>query len=79
MTKTQRQKRMQRVVADFQKYVATYDSEVYSKDYADKTFVNDMLYGIGVALDPEKYKGATGFEKFKHDCYLFRVIEVELS
>ena len=59
------QKRMQEIVARFQHYVATYTNQAYYTDYADKTFVHDMLYGIGIALDPEKFHMSSGFEKFK--------------
>lgn len=64
-TMTPAQKRMRQIVADFQDYVTTYPQQAYYVDYLDKTFVADMLYGIGLALDPIAFKGPSGFEAFK--------------
>lgn len=64
-TMTPAQKRMRQIVADFQDYVTTYPQQAYYADYIDKTFVADMLYGIGLAFDPIAFKGASGFEAFK--------------
>ncbi len=62
-----RQRRMQRIVADLQRYAATYSDQQSFADYSDETFINDMLYGIGVALDREKYSFASGFVAFQED------------
>lgn len=45
----------------FQKYV-----ETYKERYPDQQNIMflDMMYGIGIAIDPIKYKGADGFRKF---------------
>ena len=58
-----RRKRMRQIVAEFQKYVATYTDERFYEDYSDATFINDMLYGIGIALD-HKYRGSDGYRAF---------------
>jgi len=58
-------KRMRRIVADFQKYVATYTDQPYYETYTDKTLIHDMLYGLGIALDPEDHQFAQGYEVFK--------------
>jgi hypothetical protein len=59
-----RQKRMQRIVTHFQEYVRTYDSQMGYLDYEDKTLLDDMLYGLGLAID-EKYRYGSGYDKFK--------------
>jgi hypothetical protein len=63
---TKRQKRMQKIVAAMQLYVRTYTEQQQSYlDYSDETFINDMLYGIGLSLDPKGFYAASGFDKFK--------------
>jgi len=48
-------------IEHFQEYVAT-----YTERYPDQQNIMflDMLYGVGIAVDPVKYKGADGFRKF---------------
>lgn len=48
-------------------YAASYSVEVSKNkpDYHDKTFVNDMLFGIALALGYPS--NADGFAKFKWD------------
>lgn len=48
-------------IDDFQKYVETY-KERHPKQ--QNIMFLDMLYGVGIAVDPEKFKGADGFRKF---------------
>ena len=57
--------RMARIVADFQKYVATYHEQECYQDYSDRTFIDDILYGIGVAIEPKAFKYADGFDKWR--------------
>lgn len=47
----------------FQEYVATY-TERYE---IENIMYLDMLYGIGISVDKEKYSGAGGFQRFKKD------------
>ena len=65
---TKQQKRMRAIVARFQAYVSTYtDQEGYDK-YQDKTFLDDMIYGLGIAIGSETasdYTGPGGYERFK--------------
>ena len=61
---TKKQKRMKEIVNKFQKYVETYDKQHGYLDYTDNTFIDDMLYGIGIAISGD-YKFAQGFFKFK--------------
>ena len=50
----------------FKKYVNTYDTKKHGLG-SDNTIVKDMIYGLGIALDEEKYSMADGFRKFvKH-------------
>lgn len=59
------QERMKRMVAVMQDYWNTYDEQYGYENYSDKTFLLDALYGIGLALDRDKYYTATGFDRFK--------------
>lgn len=47
----------------FKHYVNTYYKTQHGAD-DDRIIVKDMLYGIGVSLNKEKYKMADGFRKF---------------
>jgi hypothetical protein len=60
-----RQKRMRAIVARFQEYVRTYSDQAHYDEYRDGTFMDDMLYGIGIAIEPEKWREGSGFEAFK--------------
>lgn len=56
----------QREWMDFQRYVSTYnDGNVPIYDISDKTFIDDMLYGLGVAIDKDKYQFPDGYKRFK--------------
>jgi hypothetical protein len=65
MANKQQQQRMEAIVKRFQEYVETYTSQAYYKNYSDTIFLDDMVYGIGLALDDAGYKGADGYDKFK--------------
>jgi len=60
-----KQKRVEKIIASFQKYVATYSDQLFYQDYSDNTIVHDMLYGIGIAFDNEKFKMAGGYDAWK--------------
>lgn len=62
---TKKQKRMQKIVEGLQEFVATYDMQEGYLDYSDRTFIDDMLYGIAIALDKDKYSYAGGFGEFR--------------
>lgn len=62
---TKKQKRMRQAVDRMKHYLDTYDQQPGFLDYSDDTFIRDMLYGIGVALDQRKYAFAHGFDEFK--------------
>lgn len=59
------QKRMKSAVAYMQEYMRTY-SELYEfSSYRDETFIDDVLYSLGIALGGDKYKYAKGFDLWK--------------
>ena len=60
-----RQHRMRAAVASLQRYMASYDKQLCFEDYLDSTYINDVLYGLGVSLDRAQYSYAPGFDKFK--------------
>lgn len=62
---TSKQKRMQDAVAKLINYMDTYPNQYGYRDFADETLINDVLYGLGIALDERKYQYANGFEEFK--------------
>lgn len=59
------QERMRRMVEIMQDYWDSYDKQLGYTSYSDKTFLLDALYGIGLALDYDKYYAAQGFDRFK--------------
>jgi hypothetical protein len=60
-----RQERMKLMVAYLKDYMNTYDKQPNYKRYTDKTFIDDVLYGLGVAIDPSTYQFADGFDRWK--------------
>ena len=62
---TEKQNRMKDAVAKLTKYIGTFDTQHGYVDYSDATFINDVLYGIGIALNEQEYQYAQGFVKFK--------------
>lgn len=59
------QKRMELMVEYLQRYVGTYDQQYGYKNYSDSTLILDILYCLGVALNPEEHSFAGGFDKWK--------------
>ena len=62
---TQKQKRMKAAMESMANYMATYEEQIGSIDYSDETFIDDVLYGLGVALEPDKHRYANGFDTWK--------------
>lgn len=56
------------------KYINTYDKQYEYEHYSDQTFIYDILYSLGVALNPKEHKFADGFDTFKN-----RLIESLIS
>ena len=46
----------------FKNYVETYD---YTQFQYNETFIKDMIYGIGLAIDGENFKMADGYKRFE--------------
>jgi len=57
--------RMKTTVAYLQNYMSTYSDQTGYEDYSDETLINDVLYGLGMAIDPENNQRANGFLRFK--------------
>jgi hypothetical protein len=60
----QSRKKMRHAVAYLTGYMIKYVDQQFYADYPEETFINDVLYGLGVALD-DKYSAAQGFDEFK--------------
>ena len=46
----------------FKNYVETYD---YTQFQHNETFIKDMIYGIGLAVNGDKFKMADGYKRFE--------------
>lgn len=62
---TKPQKRMRDAVTYMQDYMRTYSDQYGYMDYTDETFIDDVLYGLGVAIDKEKFSFFVGAQAFK--------------
>jgi hypothetical protein len=62
---TKKQARMQDTVSRLQRYMNTYTEQTGYMDYEDVTYINDVLYGLGISLDDELFCGGYGFARFK--------------
>ena len=62
---TKKQKRMKKTVAWLTEYMQSYDKQSSYLDYADTTFIDDVLYGLGVSLHGSGVAYAQGYEKWK--------------
>lgn len=61
--------RKRRILTQFKNYV---DQYIESYDRADRldwlheeSIIDDFLYGVGLAIDEETYRGADGYDRFK--------------
>lgn len=62
---TQRQKRMAAIILRMQDFMRDYDQQIGGLDYPDHVFIDDVLYGLGVALDPDAHMFALGFDAWR--------------
>ena len=62
---TAHQKRMKKAIAYMSGYMAGYDKQACCLDYTDQTFMDDVLYGLGVALHGTSCTYAQGYEAWK--------------
>jgi hypothetical protein len=57
---------MEAAVSSLQRYMATYSEQPGYTGYSDRCFIDDVLYGLGRALEPKLYGGnSQGFDAFK--------------
>lgn len=59
------QKRIKLMVQFLTRYMETYDKQYNYEGYSDETFIEDILYGLGVALNPQEHRFADGFDRWK--------------
>lgn len=59
------QKRVEESIKAFQHYIATYSSQPGYRYYSDITIIRDVVYGLGIAFDKERFGGPDGFERIK--------------
>ncbi len=73
----ERRERMRAMLESFENYVVTYRSQEGWEDYSDKMFLDDMLYGLGIAMEDsdEQYTWGNGFQRFKE--YLLKHLGAE--
>lgn len=48
-----------------EEYVKTYREQEGWRSYHEHTWIDDMLYGVGLSLDHKEYQWGEGFDKFK--------------
>ncbi len=53
-------------VKKLQGFMAAYDKQPNYKDYTPGIYLNDILYGLGISMNPN-YRNANGFRDFKRD------------
>ena len=54
-------------VKSLSNYWVTYPEQEDYGHYSLDTLLDDCLYGIGIAIGPDDYKYANGYDKFKRD------------
>jgi hypothetical protein len=59
------EKRMRLMVQYLQRYMETYDQQIGYENYRDSIFIDDVLYGLGVALNPKEHQFSDGFDVWK--------------
>ena len=62
---TAKQKRMQRAIRYLRDYMDAYEAQAWCLNYNDKTLIDDVLYALGVAFEPQQHKYASGYEVWK--------------
>lgn len=53
------------VAGSLAEYWATYNDQHGVDLYTQGIIIDDALYGLGIAIDPELFKQADGYERFK--------------
>lgn len=60
-----RQKHVKQAIEYMTKYMVTYDKQHGYLDYTDTTIIDDVLYGLGVAIGGREYQMANGYARFR--------------
>jgi len=47
------------------KYMGTYKNQSGYEGYDPKTYIDDVLYGLGMSINPDMFRWNDGFKKFK--------------
>ena len=55
---------MRKALDSLKEYVDTYDQQSDWERYRSETYVNDVLYGLGISISDE-FRYADGFDRFK--------------
>jgi len=61
-----KQKRVVKIIKSLKHYINTYNRQIGYLDYSDETIIDDILYGLGTALDANKYSFFEGFRELKN-------------
>jgi len=54
---------------EFQNYVATYDLKKHGCNGKKNVVIDDIIYGLGVAIGGKENEFSDGFKKFKKELY----------
>ena len=54
-----------KIADDLTLYWSTYNDQINVDLYSPGIIIDDALYGLGIAINPELFKEADGYEKFK--------------
>jgi hypothetical protein len=54
-------------------YIHTYDQQFEYVNYSEQTIIEDVIYGLGISIDKNKYRHSDGLNQFKQ--VLFKHIE----
>lgn len=68
---------MVEVVKSLTDYMKTYPDQSGYESYTAGIFINDILYGLGISLNKDKYEYANGFNEFRFD--LIKLLEEDYS
>ena len=60
-----------KVIKSIKNYIDTYHNQFGWEKYKKDTVLNDLVYGIGIAIDKEKYQYANGYDEFKKELIKF--------
>ena len=55
---------MKKALAYMRKYLRTYSNQLFWEKYSEDTWLRDILYGLGVSIDKERYAWRDGLDLF---------------